>query len=69
LSSEFEELEAVPNLAVMERPLEPPTSSTASVPDVHVPDDSFVNFFSVSTLVKISIEKLVSFMVHCRQFG
>lgn len=50
-SSDFEELEAVPNLAVMDGPLEPPTSSATSIPDVHVPDDSFVNFFSVSTFV------------------
>lgn len=44
--SEFEELEAVPNFNVMEGPLEPSTSSTA--PDVHVPDESFVNFFSAA---------------------
>lgn len=51
-SSDFEELEAVPNLAIMDGPLEPPTSSDASILEVHAPDDSFVNFFSVSTLVK-----------------
>ncbi|ONK57476.1 uncharacterized protein A4U43_C09F900 [Asparagus officinalis] len=45
-STEFEELEAVSNLAVMEGPLEPQTSSAASVPDAHIPDDSFVNFFT-----------------------
>ncbi|KAL8496323.1 hypothetical protein ACS0TY_020150 [Phlomoides rotata] len=45
--SEFEELEAVPTLAVMDGPLEPPSSATASVTDS--PDDpSFVNFFSAS---------------------
>ncbi|XP_010943803.1 mRNA-decapping enzyme-like protein isoform X2 [Elaeis guineensis] len=46
-SSEFEELEAVPSLSVIEGPLEPPTSSaTTAVPDV--PDDTFVNFFSAA---------------------
>ncbi|KAJ0969702.1 hypothetical protein J5N97_022579 [Dioscorea zingiberensis] len=41
--SEFEELEAVPSLSVMEGPLEPPTSSTVtSVSDVA--DDSFCEF-------------------------
>ncbi|KAL9171473.1 hypothetical protein ABFS82_04G210900 [Erythranthe guttata] len=45
--SEFEELEAVPTLAVMDGPLEPPSSTTGSVSDV--PDDpSFVNFFSTA---------------------
>ncbi|XP_008806113.2 mRNA-decapping enzyme-like protein isoform X2 [Phoenix dactylifera] len=45
--SEFEELEAVPSLSVIEGPLEPPTSSAATpVPDV--PDDLFVNFFSAA---------------------
>eukprot|EP00262_Sarcandra_glabra_P008719 TRINITY_DN223_c0_g1_i1.p1 TRINITY_DN223_c0_g1~~TRINITY_DN223_c0_g1_i1.p1 ORF type:complete len:358 (+),score=56.39 TRINITY_DN223_c0_g1_i1:88-1161(+) len=43
-SSEFEELEAVPTLAVMEGPLEPSSSSSSTVNDV--PDDSFVNYFS-----------------------
>lgn len=46
-SSEFEELEAVPSLDVIEGPLEPPRSSTAtSIPDVI--DGSFVNFFSAA---------------------
>lgn len=45
-SSEFEELEAVPTLSLMEGPLEPSSSSVPTVADV--PDDSFVNFFSVS---------------------
>ncbi|XP_004228459.1 mRNA-decapping enzyme-like protein [Solanum lycopersicum] len=42
--SEFEELEAVPSMSVMDGPLEPSstTSNTADVPD----DRSFVNFFS-----------------------
>ncbi|KAI4385426.1 hypothetical protein MLD38_003453 [Melastoma candidum] len=45
--SEFEELEAVPTMAVMDGPLEPPSSTPASVSDV--PDDpAFVNFFSSS---------------------
>ncbi|KAK4409096.1 decapping enzyme-like protein [Sesamum angolense] len=45
--SEFEELEAVPTLAVMDGPLEPPSSATPNVADV--PDDpSFVNFFSTA---------------------
>lgn len=44
--SEFEELEAVPTMAVMDGPLEPPSSIASNVTDV--PDDpSFVNFFSV----------------------
>ncbi|KAF3637007.1 glutaredoxin [Capsicum annuum] len=42
--TEFEELEAVPSMSVMDGPLEPSstTSNTADVPD----DRSFVNFFS-----------------------
>ncbi|KAG8371151.1 hypothetical protein BUALT_Bualt13G0056900 [Buddleja alternifolia] len=45
--SEFEELEAVPTLAVMDGPLEPSSSTTSDVTDV--PDDrSFVNFFSTA---------------------
>lgn len=45
LCSEFEELEAVPTMAVMDGPLEPSaaTSNVTEVPD----DPSFVNFFSV----------------------
>nr|CAD1817921.1 unnamed protein product [Ananas comosus var. bracteatus] len=47
-SSEFEELEAVPTLSVIEGPLEPPTTATSTaVPDA--PDDSFVNFFTAAT--------------------
>ncbi|XP_072965982.1 mRNA-decapping enzyme-like protein [Typha angustifolia] len=45
--SEFEELEAVPSLSVIEGPLEPPTSSAAA-PVEDMPDDSFVNFFSAA---------------------
>ncbi|XP_010557430.1 PREDICTED: mRNA-decapping enzyme-like protein [Tarenaya hassleriana] len=42
--SEFEELEAVPTMAVIDGPLEPSptTASTADIPD----DPAFVNFFS-----------------------
>ena len=48
--SEFEELEAVPTMAVMDGPLEPPSASASVVSDM--PDDpAFVNFFSVSTAV------------------
>ncbi|MED6169198.1 hypothetical protein PIB30_019310 [Stylosanthes scabra] len=43
--SEFEELEAVPTLAVMDGPLEPSSSNVSNVADV-VDDPSFVNFFS-----------------------
>ncbi|XP_030458479.1 mRNA-decapping enzyme-like protein [Syzygium oleosum] len=43
--SEFEELEAVPTMAVMDGPLEPPSSTTPNVNDVH-DDPAFVNFFS-----------------------
>lgn len=43
--SEFEELEAVPTMAVMDGPLEPSQSTTSNVHDA--PDDpAFVNFFS-----------------------
>lgn len=58
-SSEFEELEAVPSLDVIEGPLEPPRSSAASlVPEV--PDNSFVNFFSVSTfLLSVHVGELI----------
>lgn len=45
--SEFEELEAVPTMAVMDGPLEPSSSITSNVADV--PDDpSFINFFSAA---------------------
>ncbi|KAK8514744.1 hypothetical protein V6N13_103101 [Hibiscus sabdariffa] len=45
-ASEFEELEAVPSMAVIEGPLEPP--ATAS-PAIDAPQDSsFVNFFSAA---------------------
>ncbi|KAA3471697.1 mRNA-decapping enzyme-like protein [Gossypium australe] len=44
--SEFEELEAVSTMAIMDGPLEPSSSTAPSVADV--PDDpAFVNFFSV----------------------
>ncbi|XP_027341262.1 mRNA-decapping enzyme-like protein isoform X3 [Abrus precatorius] len=49
-SSEFEELEAVPTMAVMDGPLEPSSSATSNVADV--PDDpSFVNFFSSAVAI------------------
>nr|XP_009593087.1 mRNA-decapping enzyme-like protein [Nicotiana tomentosiformis] len=45
--SEFEELEAVPNMLVIDGPLEPSSSTTSNTADV--PDDrSFVNFFSTA---------------------
>ncbi|XP_038721813.1 mRNA-decapping enzyme-like protein isoform X2 [Tripterygium wilfordii] len=45
--SEFEELEAVPSMAVMDGPLEPPSSAASNVVDA--PDDhAFVNFFSAA---------------------
>ncbi|KAF7805729.1 mRNA-decapping enzyme-like protein [Senna tora] len=48
--SEFEELEAVPTLAVMDGPLEPPSSTASNMADV--PDDpSFVNFFSAAMTI------------------
>ncbi|XP_040991785.1 mRNA-decapping enzyme-like protein [Juglans microcarpa x Juglans regia] len=48
--SEFEELEAVPTMAVMDGPLEPPSSTAFNPPDV--PDDpSFVNFFSAAMTI------------------
>ncbi|KAG2371532.1 mRNA-decapping enzyme-like protein [Vigna angularis] len=49
-NSEFEELEAVPTMAVMDGPLEPPSSTASNVVDV--PDDpSFVNFFSAAMAI------------------
>ncbi|PKA47531.1 mRNA-decapping enzyme-like protein [Apostasia shenzhenica] len=48
-SSEFEELEATPSLSVMEGPLEPPTSSVATVSDIH--EEPLVNFFSTLIFV------------------
>lgn len=48
--SEFEELEAVPTMAVMDGPLEPPSSTNSNVADV--PDDpSFINFFSAAMAI------------------
>lgn len=48
--SEFEELEAVPTMAVMDGPLEPPSSTASNAADV--PEDpAFVNFFSVCSLL------------------
>lgn len=66
-SSEFEELEAVPSLSVIEGPLEPPTSSaTTPVPDV--PDDTFVNFFSVCTLLVNSCLLILVMLLHFFSF-
>ncbi|KAJ0969685.1 hypothetical protein J5N97_022562 [Dioscorea zingiberensis] len=62
-SSEFEELEAVPSLSVMEGPLEPPTSSTVtSVSDVA--DDSFVNFFSAAMNIGIAPNTVIPEQAH-----
>ncbi|XP_059659634.1 mRNA-decapping enzyme-like protein [Cornus florida] len=48
--SEFEELEAIPTMAVMDGPLEPSSSTASNVADV--PDDpSFVNFFSAAMTI------------------
>ncbi|KAA8544286.1 hypothetical protein F0562_022298 [Nyssa sinensis] len=48
--SEFEELEAVPTMAVMDGPLEPSSSTTSN--NTEVPDDpSFVNFFSAAMTI------------------
>ncbi|CAA0810707.1 mRNA-decapping enzyme-like protein [Striga hermonthica] len=49
--SEFEELEAVPTSAVIDGPLEPPSSTTSNITDV--PNDpSFLNFFSASMNIR-----------------
>ena len=61
-SSEFEELEAVPTSAVVEGPLEPPPTSSAAAT---VPDDSFVNFFSVCSFVACKHESCHWFPTCC----
>ena len=48
--SEFEELEAVPTMAVMDGPLEPLPSTAANANDVSE-DLAFMNFFSVCALI------------------
>ncbi|XP_028756794.1 mRNA-decapping enzyme-like protein [Neltuma alba] len=48
--SEFEELEAVPTIAVMDGPLEPSPSTTLNAADVS-DDLSFVNFFSAAMTI------------------
>ncbi|GER36537.1 mRNA-decapping enzyme-like protein [Striga asiatica] len=49
--SEFEELEAVPTSAVIDGPLEPPSSTTSNI--TYVPNDpSFLNFFSASMNIR-----------------
>ncbi|KAK2640793.1 hypothetical protein Ddye_022556 [Dipteronia dyeriana] len=48
--SEFEELEAVPTMALMDGPLEPSSSTSTNTTDV--PDDpAFVNFFSAAMTI------------------
>ncbi|KAJ4970792.1 hypothetical protein NE237_003891 [Protea cynaroides] len=49
--SEFEELEAVPTMAVMEGPLEP-SSTTGSAINDGSDDSSFVNFFSAAMSIR-----------------
>ncbi|RWW57474.1 hypothetical protein BHE74_00035737, partial [Ensete ventricosum] len=51
--SEFEELEAVPTSSVIEGPLEP-TATSAATSITDVPDDSFVNYFSVCISARVS---------------
>ncbi|KAI4322447.1 hypothetical protein L6164_022141 [Bauhinia variegata] len=48
--SEFEELEAVPTMAVMDGPLEPSSSTASNAADVG-DDPSFVNFFSAAMTI------------------
>ncbi|GAB2234818.1 hypothetical protein Drorol1_Dr00004084 [Drosera rotundifolia] len=48
--SEFEELEAVPTMAVMDGPLEPTSSTSSNVNDMPY-DPAFVNFFSSSLTI------------------
>ncbi|KAL7173983.1 hypothetical protein ACSBR2_033272 [Camellia fascicularis] len=48
--SDFEELEAVPTMAVMDGPLEPSSSTTTNITDV-TDDPSFVNFFSAAMII------------------
>lgn len=57
--SEFEELEAVPTMAVMDGPLEPSSSIASNVTDV--PDDpAFVNFFSAAMTIGNSSNAVMS---------
>ncbi|THG03560.1 hypothetical protein TEA_022937 [Camellia sinensis var. sinensis] len=49
-SSEFEELEAVPTMAVMDGPLEPPLSTASNITDVS-DDPPFVNFFNAAMTI------------------
>lgn len=60
--SEFEELEATPSLAVMEGPLEPQTSSCATVPEAS--EESFMNFFSTAMNIGNSSNATISGPVH-----
>ena len=59
-------MEAVPRLSVIEGPLEPPTAS-ATAPVQDVPDDSFVNIFSVCTFANSCCSCHV-LLLHIRYF-
>lgn len=48
--SEFEELEAIPTMAVMDGPLEPASSTISNATDIQ-DDPSFVNFFSAAMAI------------------
>lgn len=62
--SEFEELEAVPTMAVIDGPLEPSSSTASNAP--HLPEDnSFVNFFSVCLFLPSSLLFLLIYCVCC----
>ena len=56
--SEFEELEAVPTMAVMDGPLEP-SSTARDAPN----DPAFVNFFSVRLLRLLIHIHIVAFII------
>ncbi|XP_072954448.1 mRNA-decapping enzyme-like protein [Typha angustifolia] len=60
--SEFEELEAAQTSAVMEGPLEPSSSSAAPVPVR--PDDSFMNYFSVTTTIENASNAAIAGRLH-----
>jgi mRNA-decapping enzyme 1B len=49
--SEFEELEAVPTMAVIDGPLEPSSSINSNAADALPDDSSFVNFFSTAMTI------------------
>ncbi|KAB5552974.1 hypothetical protein DKX38_010285 [Salix brachista] len=56
--SEYEELEAVPNMSVFEGPLEP--SSTASAANDNTEDSSFENFFSTAMNIGSTTSSVVN---------